>query len=772
MTPTPHPLRRVTCWCVLVVAIGACSQGSPVAPGGPVDAGAGEETGGEDLSPDCRDCCETDDACPVDQVCAAGQCAPGCRFDGACADGSICVDAACVAGCRDPADCPPGHTCRALVCVFEGCRNDSECGRGGRCAQGACVDVGEARCSSDAECGYRWRCLSDGVCHDRECLEHADCAQDRWCRAGVCAARAAEIGTLRFGRIDAPGIRDHWTGEVKTYGAGGGLLDIDGDGDEDLFLGGWDLDAGSPPCLYRNVSSPGAIAFTPVEEYCGHHLGKVVSAGGVDVDNDGRDELLLLGHEVQRLVRFHPEPSVTDLRDAIPRGDPRRACLAGAYAATDLDHDGLVDLLFGCQSLKQPRRIDQHNIALRQTAAGDFALFSDPLYDALEDDGVTLAVGVIDIDDDGLQDIVVVNDTFVREGAETNHLTTGAALFRCAPAAPCAFDRRLFAEGTRAWGSYMGVGSVDIHGAGPHLYITDWGANRLLAFDGRTPSDLAADYRVDLGTSLGLPLFGWAALVDDFDRNGLDDLLVTQGSASPDQFGGYTKHRDALLLQRGDGDFRLVDDEVGLGVPTHDDSGHDLRVYSSRGAAKADFDGDGYLDFVVTGLEGATKLFSELPTSDNAPTRCTLRPRPRVVPSYGVGYAVRAPWSDTWRRRDMQGQPRFGAAGSILTSHPAGRLRFPSGAEVEFDCSEVRVQTVTEPDWIQVTQDGPNVRVALDAPWRDPSTVEIALRSADGESVVPASRSDGDWVAAAHGTHAMVRLDGRWIARWWPLLAE
>ena len=85
-----------------------------------------------------------------------------------------------------------------------------------------------------------------------------------------------------------------------------------------------------------NVSEPGEIAFEAVEELCGPHLGRAVAASGVDLEADGRDELVILGEGIIRLERFHPERQTTDLIDLLDTDDPRRNCEAGAMAATDL----------------------------------------------------------------------------------------------------------------------------------------------------------------------------------------------------------------------------------------------------------------------------------------------------------------------------------------------------------------------------------------------------------------------------------------------------
>ena len=124
---------------------------------------------------------------------------------------------------------------------------------------------------------------------------------------------------------------------------------------------------------------------------------------------------------------------------------------------------------------------------------------------------------------------------------------------------------------------------------------------------------------------------------------------------------------------------------------------------------RADLDGDGYLDVVTFALEGRVRFHAEVPQANDLSPRCTLIPRPRYVPAYGSGYAVKAVDGTVWRRRDIQGQSRLGSSPHILNPEGRGTLRFPSGYQASFDCQGAPGPfEVSEPEWIEFVtlQDG------------------------------------------------------------------
>jgi hypothetical protein len=666
--------------------------------------------------------------------------------------------------------------------VDEPCSLDSDCAQGERCAQdGACTFVGPIDCQSNDDCGLRWTC-DQGTCSDLSCEDSAGCAPEAWCNASVCERRSTALLPFGLRRVELGALTQRRAYDVlDNLGFGGGLFDMDGDGDLDLFVGDSRRSAPSAPCVLRNTSAPGRLSFEPAEGLCDDpRLAGGFAGWAMDLDRDGADELIMVGKGTVKLLRATPQVEVTDL--AGPLGELGARCYAGSALPIDLDWDGFLDLVVGCQGIEAPEQV---NLVWRYDPDAGALLFDeDEAWRDMDERGIDLGLGVLDVDQDGLLDVIAVNDTFsTRDTPPDLPLPSGGVWRRCPPTERCVGQLWRYGQGNAESGSFMGAGNVWVDGLGEHLYLSDWGPNRLLAFtpDGAV-RDNAPGLGVDQGFADGILVFSWGVVVEDLDRNGLDDLLVAQGMQPPvldnnpdapqelyrQSLPSFPKHHDQLLLQTEGGAFEAAGEARGLQPHSLADSGDDERVSASRGAVKADLDLDGHLEILLGALEGHLRLYSEEPTTTGDPPRCTLIPRPRVVPAVGYGYAVADPAMARWRRRDIQGQHRFGASPWVLSDLNQGFFRFPSGAVVAFDCDNTPGPLVVEePDWVRVERQGPDLLVTF--PDLAPTTLEAHVRTPQGAYRAAVQPQPDGWLVQdiPQGEAVMLKLDGRWLQRWW-----
>ncbi len=153
------------------------------------------------------------------------------------------------------------------------------------------------------------------------------------------------------------------------------------------------------------------------------------------------------------------------------------------------------------------------------------------------------------------------------------------------------------------WG--MGIASGDLNADGfPDVMLTSMGDQLLQFNDGA--QFVNAPYSVGTYAQLphigdeGRPSTGWHAEFADVNNDGLLDLFIAKGNV--DQMpSNASADPNNLLIQRPDGTF--VETAAAAGVATMD---------RARGAALADFDGDGRLDLVVNNRRAALELWQNV----------------------------------------------------------------------------------------------------------------------------------------------------------------
>jgi len=207
--------------------------------------------------------------------------------------------------------------------------------------------------------------------------------------------------------------------------------------------------------------------------------------------------------------------------------------------------------------------------------------------------GKGLGVVATDINNDGLMDLFVANDT-VQNFLYANR---GHGKFEeIALPAEVAFSE----EGQPRSG--MGVDAADLFGSGyQDLFVANVDQERFSLYRNQKNEsfrDVASTNEVAQATRL---LSGWGLKFFDYDNDGKLDLILANGHPDDmiESYSSAVKYREPLLLfHQNDGKLHNVTADAG---PTF------ARSYSARGLAVGDFNNDGLLD-VLIGVNGGPPL--------------------------------------------------------------------------------------------------------------------------------------------------------------------
>ena len=208
----------------------------------------------------------------------------------------------------------------------------------------------------------------------------------------------------------------------------------------------------------------------------------------------------------------------------------------------------------------------------------------------------------LDYDDDGDQDLYVVNDFGMR--IQPNVLWRndgrgdGGWLFEDVSESSGA--------GVRMDGMGVAVGDYDMDGKFD-MFLTNINDNVLLRNTGEGGFvDTAPEAGAEIGLYGRKPRISWGAMFLDYDNDADEDLYVVSGwlDARPIN---PKEQPNALLRNDGTGRFANVSSSSGA----NDDG-------IGRGGAYLDFDGDGCLDVVVANYGQPARLFRNTCDADNA----------------------------------------------------------------------------------------------------------------------------------------------------------
>ncbi len=398
---------------------------------------------------------------------------------------------------------------------------------------------------------------------------------------------------------------------MKSDGAGGAVLDYDGDGWMDVYFvnsgpvpGLSDAPPGTPRLPNRLFRNRGDGTFEDVTARAGvAGDGFGTTAAAADFDNDGDTDLLVVNFGGLILYRNAGDGTFADVTTAAGLTS-RQAGISATFL--DADQDGWLDLFVANYldfdpAIKPPAGANipypgplsypgQLNLLYRNRGDGTFT-------DVSEAAGIRIAghrgmsVTPLDYDRDGDQDLYVSNDgtanLLLRNDGEGRFeevgLTCGAA-----------FNQ--FGEAAGSMGATIG----DANGDGlPDIMVTRFGQASLYlnSREGFFDDRVAASGVLNLTSQYT----GWGGNFLDVDNDGDLDLFVANGDPH------YLKGMPSLLLEnQGRATFVNASDRGGAFFQ---------RTLNLRGSATADFDNDGRMDVVVTRLgDRAILLRNRQPT--------------------------------------------------------------------------------------------------------------------------------------------------------------
>ncbi len=471
----------------------------------------------------------------------------------------------------------------------------------------------------------------------------------------------------------------------ETLGSGCAFFDYDNDGRPDIFLVNsrpWGAGGGSVTSrLYRNE---GDGRFADVTRQAGVAVRMYgLGAATADYDNDGFVDLYVTVLDGDRLFRNRGDGTFEDVTRSAGIDNARFGTSA---AWVDFDLDGHLDLFVANYvewSIEQdlwcsmdgstktyctPESYTGQPSALYRNR-GD-GTFEDVSTKAGVDDPTAKALGIVvfDYDSDGLPDLFQANDTQPNklyrnqgDGTFSEHgISAGIA----------------YAENGKARGA-MGVDAADYDRSGRfHLLVGNF-ANEMLNLFHNEGNGLFVDEAPtsEIGRDSLLSLtFG--AFFFDYDLDGHADIFCANGHLDEEIeiVQPAVKFAQPPLLFRNDGTgrFELVTAEAG---------GDLMQPLVARGAAYADYDGDGDLDILVTTNDGPAKLLR----NDGGNANRYLRVRLRGTQSNrgGLGAALTLVSASGTQSKMLRG-------GSSYCSQSEAVATFGLGGDPSIDALTVR----------------------------------------------------------------------------------
>ncbi|HKD08940.1 MAG TPA: CRTAC1 family protein [Bryobacteraceae bacterium] len=471
----------------------------------------------------------------------------------------------------------------------------------------------------------------------------------------------AAAASLDFVLENNPTQRKHM---IETMPGGIAVFDYDGDGRPDIYFTNGasipSLEKSSPKYWNRLYRNEGNMKFRDITEEAGvAGAGYSMGAAVADFDNDGLPDLFVAGVNRNTLYRNTGHGRFEDVTEKAGIKSGQWAVAAGWF---DYDRDGKLDLWVVhyakwspafdqfCGDASRGLRIYCHPKYFEGLASTLYRNKGDGTFeDVSARTGIAryagrgMSVAFADYDQDGFPDVFVTNDNmpnflFHNKGDgtfEETGLLSGVAL----------------RDHGKAVAS-MGAEFKDYDNDGmPDIFVSALAGETFPTFrnlgKGNGFTDATSGSKIG---AVSVRHSGWGLGAFDFNNDGWKDVFTANSHVNDlvEKFepAAY-REKDSVFVNEG-GTFRDVSDEAGL-----------ASVRAHRGAAFADFNGDGRIDAVVSSLGEPAELWENIsPTPQHwiilrfrgvKSNRDGIGARIRIGNQYGemttaLGYASSADW--------------------------------------------------------------------------------------------------------------------------------
>src|SRR5215203_3001013 len=199
---------------------------------------------------------------------------------------------------------------------------------------------------------------------------------------------------------------------LSTEGPALATADVDGDGLDDLFLGGGVRQEGRLLLQQRD----GTFRPSAQPEIAADSIAEDVDATFFDANGDGSPDLYVVSAGNQFLMPAAPMRGRLYLNDGHGRfardvgAIPELYDNGGCVAAGDFDGDGHVDLFLGSRSLPGRYGVSPKSHLLRNDGRGHFVDVTAERAPQLSDAGMITSAAWLDYDGDGRLDLVIVGE--------------------------------------------------------------------------------------------------------------------------------------------------------------------------------------------------------------------------------------------------------------------------------------------------------------------------------------------------------------------------